>query len=393
MKFSRTTLAATLCSALVLTACTGEDPVAEQTDGTAATQTSAAQPDDAEATTDDLAGTTDGAASTDDAAVTDGDLAATTASADDEATTEVAMATDEVTAALPLEEAEEAARTVLTARFEADLGDGEDIKDLQRRSLMGNARTAHEAADQLEAVTGEPTQLDLEAEPLEPLVLAISKDDGELPMFLLVQTVTEEDGTPLLHLLESRTGESADFRIVWEAPMLPGTELPSFDRRSVGSPVLRSGSGELTMAPRDLLKSVAAYISYPQPDDIPDYRTHGYAPAVRRAAENQANAVAGQATLREKNWLVSEDTKTLLFDDGSAFVMGTLLRDTQFQVSDGSELNPTDSFRVFQDSAVLTDQAVLRTMVFIGMRAPSEQVEFKPEMIAAREQLVDAWGD
>lgn len=384
MKFSRTTLAATLSAALVLTACSGEDPAEEQDPGTATTQTT-----DDGATTDDAALTADDAALTDDAAVTTGSADGT----DDADTTEVAMATEEITAALPLEEAEEAAMTVLTARFEADQGDGDDVKDLQRKSMMGSVRTAHEAADQLETVTGEPTQVDLEEHPVEPIVLAISKDDGELPIFLLVQTVPEEGDVPLLHLLESRTGETADFRISWEAPMLPGTELPTFDRRSVGSPVLRSGSGDLTMAPRDLLKSVAAYISYPQPEDTPDYRTHGYAPAVRRAAQEQADAVAGQASLREKNWLVSEDTKTLLFDDGSAFVMGTLLRDTQFDVAAGSELSPTDSFRVFQDSATLSDQAVLRTMVFIGMRAPSEEVDFKPEMIAAREQLVDAWGE
>ena len=391
MKFSRTTLAATLCSALVLSACTGSDSAEEQDSAPATPAAETLNTDASDATADDA----DVTASTDDAAVTD-DVAATAAAsddpADDEASTQVAMSTDEITAALTLDEAEETARTVLTARFEADLGDGEDIQEAQDRSMTGSARAAHEAADQLESVTGEPAQVDLAEAPVEPNVLAISKDDGELPVFLLVQTVPE-DGVPLLHLLESESGESDDFRISWEAPMLPGTELPSFDRRSVGSPVLRSGTGDLTIAPRELLKSVASYISYPQPEDTPDYRTHGYAPAVRRAAENQADAVSGQATLREKNWLVAEDTKTLLFDDGSAFVTGTLLRDTQFQVDDGAELNPPDTFRVFQDTSVLTDEAVLRTMVFIGMRAPSEQVEFKPEMIAAREQLVDAWGN
>lgn len=410
MKFSRTTLAATLCSALILSACTGDDPVDGQGgDPAPATRTSGDEPgtDAATATGDAADATADGTDVTggvdDDAAATTApgdDAAATTApgddlagsTSDDEATTEVAMSTDESTAAITLEEAEDAAATVLTARFQADQGDGEDIKDFQRKSMMGSVRQAHEAADQLEPVDGEPPQVDLDEEPVEPNVLAISRDDGELPMFLLVQTVPE-DGIPVLHLLESRTGETADFRISWEAPMLPGTELPTFDPRSVGSPVLRSGSGELTMPPRDLLKSVAAYISYPQPEDTPDYRTHGYAPAVRRAAEEQAAAIGGQATLREKNWLVSQDTKTLLFEDGSAFVMGTLLRDTQFRVDGGSELNPPPTFRVFQDSAVLQGEAVLRTTVFIGMRAPSEEVDFKPEMIAAKEQLVDAWGD
>lgn len=390
MKFSRTTLSATLCSALVLSACTGEDPADGPGDDPVA-QTSteeAGTGDDAEGTADDISL----ASAADDAGTTTaaGDDANSTADAEE--STEVAMATEEITAAITLEEAEEAAQTVLTARFQADQGDGDDIKDHQRSSMMGSVRQAHEAADQLEPVQGDPPQVDLDQDPVEPNVLAISKDDGELPMFLLVQTVPEDE-VPLLHLLESRTGDTADFRISWEALMLPGTELPTFDRRSVGSPVLRSGSGELTMAPRDLLKSVASYISYPQPEDIPDYRTHGYAPAVRRAAQEQADAVSGLATLREKNWLISDDTKTLLFDDGSAFVMGTLLRDTQFRVAGGSELNPPDAFRVFQDSPVLTGEAVLRTMVFIGMRAPSEDVEFKPEMIAAREQLVDAWGD
>lgn len=393
MKFSRSTLAVTLSSALLLSACSGGD--AEEP--TAATTPSAATPaatvDDASATSDSsdtAVGTADEASATTVAGPAD-DAAATTAPADDASATTVAMTTDEEGAALSLEEAEAAAATVLTARVRADQGDGADVKDFQRKSMMGSVRTAHEAADRLEGVMGEPAEVDLEENPVEPNVLAISRDDGQLPMFLLVQTVPE-GGLPVLHLLESRTGEAKDFRISWEAPMLPGTEVPTFDRRSLGSPVLREGKGDLTMSPRDLLKSVAAYISYPQPEETPDYRTHGYAPAVRRAAETQAGQVAGQARLTEKNWLVSEDTKTLLFEDGSAFVMGTLLRDTQFDVTSGAELAPPDSFRVFQDSGTLSDEAVLRTMVFIGMRAPSQDVEFKPEMIAAREQLVDAWG-
>lgn len=280
---------------------------------------------------------------------------------------------------------------MLTARMQADQGDGRDIRDYQRASLMVNARKAHEAADRLESVTGAPPEIDLEENPVEPNVLAVSRDDGELPMFLLVQTVPEE-GLPVLHLLESRTGETKDFRISWEAPMLPGTEVPTFDPRSVGTPVLRSGKGDLEIDPRDLLKQLAVLVTYPIQEDLPDFRTHDYAPSVRRAAQQQAEAVEGRATLQEKNWLVTDDTKTLLFEDGSAFVMGTLLRDTQFKVAAGNALNPSESFRVFQDSASLQNEAVLRTSVFVGMRAPTEANPFKPEMIAAREQLVDAWG-
>lgn len=399
MKSSRPVLAAALSSALLLSACSGGEVVEEPTgvttpDASVSDDVTAASADDgAVASTAADASLSTTVPAGDDAADTTapGEAAATSAPGDDAATTEVAMTTDEETAAMPLAEAEQAAATVLTARAKADQGDGEDVKDLQRKSLMGNARKAHVAADRLEAVTGEPAKVDLKKNPVEPNVLAVSRDDGELPILLLVQTVPA-DGIPVLHLLESRTGEAKDFRISWEAPMLPGTTVPTFDRRSVGSPVVRSGKGDLATSPRDLLKSVASYISYPQPEKTPDYRTHGYAPAVRDAAEAQAGAVAGQATLREKNWLVSEDTKTLLFEDGSAFVMGTLLRDTQFQVDSGATLTPPDSFRVFQDSGSLSSEAVLRTVVFVGMRAPAKDAEFKPEMIAAREQLIDAWG-
>lgn len=387
MKFSRSTLAVALSSALILSACSGDGDVVEPTTATDVDTDGA----DTTAASDD--GATSTAAGEDASSTTAPDgtdtAAGTGGPGDDAASTTAVMTTDEEGAVLSLEEAEEAAGTILAARVEADQGDGDDVRDAQRMSMMGNVRKAHEAADQLESVTGEPPEV--EVEDLEPNVLAISRDDGELPMFLLVQTVPEE-GMPLLHLLESRTGETKDFRISWEAPMLPGTEVPSFDRRSLGTPVLRTGQGDLADVPRDLLKELAAMVSYPQPDEDARIRTNGYAPSVRSAARDQADTVAGQARLLEKNWLVSDDTKTLLFEDGTAFVMGTLLRDTQFRVDSGSTLTPTESFRVFQDSSSLSEEAVLRTTVFVGLHAPTADADFAPEMIAAREQLVDAWG-
>ena len=100
----------------------------------------------------------------------------------------------------------------------------------------------------------------------------------------------------------------------------------------------------------------------------------------------------GQATLKEKNWLVSDDTKTLMFEDGSAFVLGTLLRDTTFTVEPNVVLTPPEAFTALAGIDQVTDEAVLRTMVFMGVRVPAEGVELTPEMIAVREQLVEAWG-
>ncbi|WP_298748808.1 hypothetical protein [uncultured Serinicoccus sp.] len=367
MKFSRITAAATLSSALVLAACSGDDTGGDATTDAAGGNSSA---------------TADDAASTDDAGSGTADATGQT----------VEMTTDAETAALPLDEAEEVATEVLTQRVRADQGDGDDIEEAQEASMAGSVLRAHRAADRLEPVTGEPAEVDLEETPVEPNVLAISREDDQDAAYLLVQTVPE-DGAPVLHLLSSESGESGDFRITWEAPMLPDTQVPTFDPRSEGSPVLRGDQGDLTMQPRELLRSVGAYTEWPQPDEVPDYRTHGYAPSVRQAAEDQADALSGQASLREKNWLVSDDVVTLLFEDGSGFVMGSLLRDTQFVVNQGSELTTPEEFRVFQDSEVLTEQATLRTSVFVGMRAPSEDVDFKPEMLAATEQLVDASGE
>lgn len=386
MKFSRPTLAVALSSVLVLSACSGGDAVEDEATGAATSETAASPgPLDGSASTTAPA---DGSAGTGAAGE---DAAATTAPGDDAAATTVAMSTDEATAAITLAEAEEQATKVLTARAEADQGDGEDILQLQRNSMMGNAREAQSSADRLESVTGAPEEIDLEENPVQPNVLAISRDDGELPLIMLVQTVPAE-GAPVLHLLESRSGETKDFRISWEAPMLPGTEVPAFDRRSVGTPVIREGQGDLTMPPGDLLKSVAADINFPVPEETQDYETHGYADAVRDAAQAQADEVAGRATLEEKNWIYSDDTKALLFEDGSALVTGVLLRNTTFTVESGNVLTPPDTYRVFHDDGSLEDEAVLRTMVFVAMHAPSEQDDFTPEMIAAREQLVDAWG-
>ena len=376
MMYSRLTVAVTLSSALVLSACTGGDT-----------------PDAPSTTSGDNAATTEDATLTSgpDAAATSDDAAVTTeVAADDASEPTVAMTTDEGAAVLSVEDAESVASTVLTARHEAFQADGEDARTLQQKAYMSTARTAAEAADRLEGVLGEPAEEGSDTVP-EPNVLAISREDGELPQLLLVQTVPE-DGVPVLHLLESRTGEQKDFRIVWEAPMLPGTSVPTFDRRSVGTPVLRKGSGDLRVSPHETLKELASYISWPQPEEVPDYRTHGYSPAVRKAADQQAAAVADQAELREKNWIVSDDTRTLLFEDGTGFVLGSLLRDTTFSVRPSSVLTPPDTFAVFADDAELTDEAVLRTSVFVALRVASEEQDLKPEMIAAREQLVDAWG-
>jgi hypothetical protein len=291
---------------------------------------------------------------------------------------------------LSVEDAESVAAQVLEARLAAFKVDGDDARIARGEVYSGSIRKAAQTADLLEGITGKPPEAEVKR-PDEPNVLAISRDDGRLPHLLLVQTVPS-DGVPILHLMESPTGKDGDFRITWEAPMLPGTGLPTFDRRSVGTPVVRKGPGDLPTSPRDALRGLADHVSWPRPVDLTDYRTHGYSPAVRKAARQQAQAVAGQANFGEANEMIAEDTRTLLFEDGSAFVVGTLMRRTTFSVKDSSVLTPPEAFVFFVGDEQLSNRAVLRTMVFVGLRVPGQGDQFMPELIAAREQLVDAFG-
>ncbi|MFX0538034.1 hypothetical protein ACQBAT_03600 [Ornithinimicrobium sp. Y1847] len=393
MKFSRFSVAVAMSSALVVSACTGADTPADTAPATAGTADST---EDAEATqTTEAPADEETETATGDAAQTTGDAADTTAGADDaavtgDAATTTAMTTDAGTADLSVEDAEQIAAAVLEDRLAYYQADDDEREEALELAYDRSAMEAARGVMALRGVTGDPAEVEAE-EPAEANVLAISREDDTPEQLILVQTVPEDE-VPLLHLMASEDGESSNFRIIWEAPMLPGTSVPTFDRRSVGSPTQDRGAGDLAEAPRDTLRTLAGYINWPQPDETPDYRTHGYSPAVRRAAESQAAAVEGQATLQERNWLVSDDIRTLLFEDGSAFIMGSLLRDTKFTVNQGAVLTPPEAFTVFADSDSLSQEAVLRTTIMVGMRAPSEEVEFKPEMIAAREQLIDAWG-
>lgn len=372
MKLSRQTAAVVLASALVLTACTGDGAAPEDTTGPSAAST----------TTEDQAAT----------ASAGPEAAGSTAGPNDDAASSTAeMTTDPARAAMSVEDAEAVAGNVLDARLKALQTNGKKARKARREAFGLAARIAAAGADKTEKVFGRPAEAK-DDQAATPNVLAISRADGELPVVLLVQTVRGKKAAPVLHLMTSYTGKTEDFRITWEATMLPGTELPVFDRRSVGSPVLREGAGDLQASPRKSLDRLAASLTWPRQDNLADFRTHGYGPAVRRANNSQAGAVAGQATMHEKNRVRKDGTTTLLFEDGSAFVTGTIRRDTTFTVKANSILNPPDTFRVFVDDGELTQEAVLRTTVMVGMRVPSEDQSFKPEVIAVTEQLVDAWG-
>ncbi|CAN5426862.1 hypothetical protein BH23ACT6_BH23ACT6_07210 [soil metagenome] len=170
--------------------------------------------------------------------------------------------------------------------------------------------------------------------------------------------------------------------------MLPGTEIGTFDRRSVGTPVLREGKGDLPQSAKQLLSGLADYIDYPE-REVQKVKTNGYAPQVRSAAGAQADAVSQQAEFSESNTLKTQ-TYTCYREDGSAVTFAALKRESDFDVRSGMELTPPDEFLVFDDDDSITSRARLNSYVYVAMIIPQDDV--RPEMIAACEQLVGAEG-
>ncbi|MGB3764357.1 MAG: hypothetical protein WA966_14175 [Ornithinimicrobium sp.] len=357
MKSVRSAAVCALSSVLLISACSDSDSQSTSQD---ATSTAAA---------DDAAATSDGSAATQQP----GDEAGATAPGQD-------------VAVMSVEDAEAIASDLLTKAALVGNGDGKEIEEDVDGAFRGSTAVAALAADELESVSGAPDQRDLIANPVEPNVLAISREDDDSPMLLLVQTVAES-GAPELYVMAG-SGAADSFRIVWWAPMLPGTDIGTFDRRSEGSPILREGKGDLSQSPKELLTAFGASIDYPVGEDM-KVKTNGYAPQVRKAAQTQAADVSEQADYTESNTLKTQ-TYTFFREDGSAVTFATLKRESDFDVREGMELTPPDEFLVFEDDSSITSQARLNTYVSVAMTIPTDSD--RPEMIAAREQLVSASG-
>jgi hypothetical protein len=358
VRSSRVTVVAALSCLLALSACSGSEGEESSSQDSSSTESGSG-------------------GGTDDAAQT---------SSGDDADGETADPED--VASVSLDEAQQIATDRLSQAAQVQNGDGEEIKADARSAYRGHTYYAALAADELEAVDGKPERRDLISDPVEPNVLAISREDGQSPLLILAQTVPDS-GAPELFVLSSPDDQAENFRIAWWAPMLPGTDIGSFDRRSVGSPVLREGPGDLSRSPRRAFTQLAELIDYPAADDPPRIKTNGYAPQVREAAEQQASEVSEQAEFSESNTLKTQ-TYTFYREDGSAVSFAALKRESEFDVRAGMELTPPETFLVFEDDESITSRARLNSYVYAALTIPVDDT--RPEMVAAREQLISAAG-
>jgi hypothetical protein len=268
-----------------------------------------------------------------------------------------------------IDEADAYAEELLTTAMESTQLDGNPAAKAREAAFAGAELEAQQAAGRLEAVTGKPPEWNAKESPVDFNVLSISRAGERGPGLILAQSVPES-GNPVLYLMASQEDRS-EYRIVWQAPMLPGTSIGTFERRSAGAP------------------KVANYLSFPIEGENPDIKTNGYAPEVRVQAQEQADDVSVQAEFSQSHELGGQQVHTMELEDGSAMTFAVLDRTSVFDVYDGMELTPPDSFWYFTRDRSITEQAEMRTSVFVALHIPEDG---DPTLISAREQAVDASG-
>lgn len=410
MKLSSAALSVALSSVLVLTACSGTDDNengaeegtsatadtneggtnAADSTGDAAGETGAAGDDADETTEGDDAGETTGADDADDAEQTAGgdDAEQTADGADEEgADDDVITRPADGAGVISTDEAEEIVDDLLGHAADSLEADPEEALELNERAFAGSdLRAANQAVD-LRDLGHEPS---VSYEPEDANVLAISRDDDSPRGYIVAQTVPES-GVPELHLIASQQ-RGAEWRIVWSAPMLPETEVNTFDSRSEGSPVLRSGRGDLRNAPGAAVDQLLEVMEYPQVDDPPRIKSNGFAPAIRQAIEEQTWAVDEQATLEQDYSLREGSLRPIEFADGSAMIFPVLERTSTFHVRDGMLLDPSAEFTHYTGVSSVENSAEVDSLIFVAMHVQNDE-DTRHEVIAAREQIVGARGN
>lgn len=373
MKLSHAALALALSSSLVLSACTDAD----DTQGTDPVSSSTGAGGSADATPT-TGGAGDGATSTGDAATATGDAATST---DDGTIT----APPAGAAVISVEDAEAVAARLMRTAADSQVGDVDEAAELNEKAFVGSELKAAVAATTLREAGLRPV---IDYAPNGSNVLAISREDGESPAFMVVQSVPES-GLPELHLMVSED-DGENWKIGWSAPMLPGTKVGTFDSRSEGSTVLRDTRGDLSNYPSGVVDKLFEILDYPFAEERPDFRTNDYGPQVRKAMQAQAASVGEQATMTSTHSLRSGTLRTIELADGSAIMFPVLERTSNFDVKDGMILKPPTAFTHLTGDDTITESAKMSTLVFLAVHIRTDGGA--PEVIAAREQVVSASG-
>ncbi|MDI3331867.1 MAG: hypothetical protein QJR09_14215 [Micrococcus sp.] len=156
-----------------------------------------------------------------------------------------------------------------------------------------------------------------------PVLSAAAVSDPSFPRTAMAVTEGEGNSTPQILMLRQESPRS-QYRLVANAPMTPGAQLPGGSLDQTGVEVLGSADAEgLVMAPGHAVAGAARYLSDPEDDFSGRIEANPYVDAVHEYQESLVQD-AGDARFTFERESVPESLVGLRLADGSAIVIGNL---------------------------------------------------------------------
>lgn len=279
---------------------------------------------------------------------------------------------------------------VFTAASQAGHGSTANVKEARGVAFSGPALTAAIADAKLASVDPTSAGSSPAIAPEQPRVLALPRGAG-FPRVIVVQTVPEKGGLPVLHVLTSADARTP-YRIAESATMLPGTSVRSFTSLASGSALVNDGK-ELAMAPQALLEAYAKGLSFPAAKVAnPPYAEDRFATQVRANAAKQSSDVSKFASFTQQHKVVPGSVYAIAQNGGGALVFGVLERNDTFTVKkSGSSLAAPKQFTALvPGKKKLTNKATMTTLEMVVLAVPKGSGQ--ANLVGATEHLVSASG-
>ncbi|HET7659289.1 MAG TPA: hypothetical protein VFK66_02800 [Oryzihumus sp.] len=278
---------------------------------------------------------------------------------------------------------------VFTAAGQSRSGSG-DVKNARAVAYSGNALTAAVADARLASVAPQVGGNSPAIAPEQPRILALPRGEG-FPRVIVVQTVPDKGGLPVLHLVTSPDARTP-YRIAESATMLPGSSVRSFTSLASGSRLVTDGKG-LAISPQSLLEDYAKGLSFPAAKVAnPPYTDDRFATQVRAGAAQQASDVSKFASFTQKHTVQPGSVYAIAQSGGGALVFGVLERTDTFTVKKaGSSLTAPKQFTALVPGKTkLTTKATMRTLEMVVFAVPKGSGQ--ATLVGATEHLVSASG-
>jgi hypothetical protein len=156
-----------------------------------------------------------------------------------------------------------------------------------------------------------------------PVLSAVAVSDPSFPRTAMAITEGQGNSTPQILMLRQDSARS-QYRLVANAPMTPGAQLPAGSLDQTGVEVLESADAEgLLMAPGHAVTGTARYLSDSGDDFSKQFEPNPYVDAVHEYQEGLiANAGDARFTFRRQS--VPDSVVGMRLADGSAIVFGDL---------------------------------------------------------------------